>query len=354
MDQQRIGQFIKFLRKEQELTQQELADKLGVTNRAVSKWENGLSLPDYSIIGELSKLLNVSINEILSGEKLKEEERSKKFEENVMKTIRKNKNLKKSNLILSSILVIIFIAILGGYFGYKIYLLKSEPVEMLKENLNYINNLNIVNDNISNTVSGNTVYDTNYYDVNKQKNISFYIPEGYKVTKNIDEGADPGKATYIKKDSKGDIIGTIKVYGFYGDLTNIDIGSATIGYKEIARLLKKYKINNIIDFVNYFDKNRSVNVLSSIDRIKMYTLIAENGILNVIDKNVTIHTINGETFYGFYNVGDKETYVISIYVTNKTFDNFLKIYYDNYVDDDTNTKEEIEKIIQSIKFDKEA
>ena len=101
MDQQRIGQFIKFLRKENELTQQDLADKLGVTNRAVSKWENGLSLPDYSIIGELSKILKVSINEILSGEKIKEDERSKKFEENVMKTIKKNNKLKNliSNLL---------------------------------------------------------------------------------------------------------------------------------------------------------------------------------------------------------------------------------------------------------------
>ncbi len=70
MNQQRIGQFIKDLRKEKELTQQDLADMLGVTNRAVSKWENGLSLPDYSILNDLCEILDISINELLSGEKL--------------------------------------------------------------------------------------------------------------------------------------------------------------------------------------------------------------------------------------------------------------------------------------------
>ena len=69
MNQEKIGQFIKNIRKENKLTQKELADKLGVTYQAVSKWENGKNAPDISIIKEMSKMFNVDIDEILDGEK---------------------------------------------------------------------------------------------------------------------------------------------------------------------------------------------------------------------------------------------------------------------------------------------
>jgi transcriptional regulator with XRE-family HTH domain len=69
MDQEKIGKFIKKLREENNLTQKELADKLGVTYQAVSKWENGKNVPDISIIKEMSKMFNVDIDEILDGEK---------------------------------------------------------------------------------------------------------------------------------------------------------------------------------------------------------------------------------------------------------------------------------------------
>ena len=69
MNQEKIGQFIKNIRKENKLTQKELADKLGVTYQAVSKWENGKNVPDISIIKEMSKMFNVDIDEILDGEK---------------------------------------------------------------------------------------------------------------------------------------------------------------------------------------------------------------------------------------------------------------------------------------------
>lgn len=69
MNQEKIGQFIKKIREDNKLTQKELADKLGVTFQAVSKWENGKNIPDISILKEMSKMFNVDINEILDGEK---------------------------------------------------------------------------------------------------------------------------------------------------------------------------------------------------------------------------------------------------------------------------------------------
>ena len=69
MDQDKIGLFIKNIRLENHLTQKELADKLGVTYQAVSKWENGKNIPDISILKQISKDFNVNIDEILNGEK---------------------------------------------------------------------------------------------------------------------------------------------------------------------------------------------------------------------------------------------------------------------------------------------
>lgn len=70
MDQEKIGKFIAFCRKENGYTQAALAEKLGITDRAVSKWENGKSMPDASIMLELCKLLNINVNELLSGERI--------------------------------------------------------------------------------------------------------------------------------------------------------------------------------------------------------------------------------------------------------------------------------------------
>lgn len=77
MDQEKIGQFIKSLRKENNLTQKELADKYGVTYQAVSKWENGKNIPDIAILKEMSKDFNINIDELLEGSKVKK--RKKKY-----------------------------------------------------------------------------------------------------------------------------------------------------------------------------------------------------------------------------------------------------------------------------------
>ena len=85
MDQEKIGKFIASCRKEKNLTQEELAEKLNITKNAVSKWERGLSLMDMSLLKPLSEILDVSINEILAGEKIDLENLEKKSEENIIK-----------------------------------------------------------------------------------------------------------------------------------------------------------------------------------------------------------------------------------------------------------------------------
>ena len=87
MDQEKIGKFISKLRKEKNMTQQELADKLGVTDRAISHWENGRRLPDYSLLKDLCDVLSISINELFSGEKISNEDYKKKADENLMNAL---------------------------------------------------------------------------------------------------------------------------------------------------------------------------------------------------------------------------------------------------------------------------
>ncbi len=69
MNQQKIGQFLKELRNEKKITQAELAEMLGVTNRSISRWENGVTMPDFDLLIKLAKNYDVDIMEILNGER---------------------------------------------------------------------------------------------------------------------------------------------------------------------------------------------------------------------------------------------------------------------------------------------
>lgn len=84
MNQDKIGKFIAECRKEVGLSQAALGEKLGITDRAVSKWETGKSMPDVSIMLELCELLNINVNELLTGERLSMENYKQKAEENLL------------------------------------------------------------------------------------------------------------------------------------------------------------------------------------------------------------------------------------------------------------------------------
>ena len=92
MDTIKTGQFIKDLRTKKGLTQQELADKLNCTNKAVSRWETGSGSPDINFLAPLADILGVTVNELLAGEKIKADEVLQKSDEVIIDTM---KNLKK-------------------------------------------------------------------------------------------------------------------------------------------------------------------------------------------------------------------------------------------------------------------
>lgn len=112
MEQQRIGRFLQTLRKEKNMTQKELAEKLGVTDRAISKWENGRGMPDVSLMKPLCDLLGITVNELLSGERIREEEFQEKSEFTFLSTIGyTDKKIKEKNLFLRIVAIIAAVAV---------------------------------------------------------------------------------------------------------------------------------------------------------------------------------------------------------------------------------------------------
>lgn len=101
MNQEKIGKFILKCRKEKKLTQVELAEKLGVTDKSISNWENGRNMPDLSLFKPLCEILDISINDLISGEKLSKDKYQEKLEENIISTIdyTNKKILIKNNII---------------------------------------------------------------------------------------------------------------------------------------------------------------------------------------------------------------------------------------------------------------
>ncbi len=126
MDMQKIGTFLAELRKEKNLTQEELGEQIGVTNKTVSRWENGNYLPPVEMVQILSDLFDVSINELLSGERLDEKHYKENAEEYIVTDLMKKRNEAKKRLAISCIVAAI--TILAGLSIILLSALLSAPI----------------------------------------------------------------------------------------------------------------------------------------------------------------------------------------------------------------------------------
>lgn len=111
MNQEKIGKFISECRRERKMTQQDLAEKLGVSDRTIGNWENGRNMPDLSLFKPLCDELGISINDLMSGEKVKEKDYKNKLEENIINTIDYS-NSKVENNRNKSFIILIIVSIL--------------------------------------------------------------------------------------------------------------------------------------------------------------------------------------------------------------------------------------------------
>lgn len=119
MDQIKIGKFIAERRKEKGLTQMQLAQELGITDRAVSKWENGRALPDASLMLQLCQILGISVTELLSGEVIAMENSNQELEKQLLEMVREREQRDKQLLRIEWVLgilsfIILFVPIMIG------------------------------------------------------------------------------------------------------------------------------------------------------------------------------------------------------------------------------------------------
>lgn len=116
MNQVKIGKFIAECRKKNNLTQMQLAEKLNITDRAISKWENGKAMPDSSIMLELCAELKISVNELLSGEVLEMNSYNEKMEQNLIDMVRQkeasDKRLLKMEIVIGVLISIVFFTLI--------------------------------------------------------------------------------------------------------------------------------------------------------------------------------------------------------------------------------------------------
>ena len=131
MDQIKIGKFIAERRRQKDLTQVQLADKLGITDKAVSKWERGIAMPDTSIMLELCDILGISVNELLCGEKINMENENKKNEQILLDMAKeleqKNKTVWTS---MWAIMIVSMTALLAGIF-ITAFLVPEGPMQLV-------------------------------------------------------------------------------------------------------------------------------------------------------------------------------------------------------------------------------
>ena len=116
MNQTKIGKFIADCRKQKNLTQMQLAEKLNITDKAISKWERGLSLPDSSIMLELCDILGITVNDLLSGEVITMDNYNKELEKNLLEVIKQkeqaDKRLLSLEIFIGYLVSTIFIALM--------------------------------------------------------------------------------------------------------------------------------------------------------------------------------------------------------------------------------------------------
>lgn len=168
MNLKKVGQYIAYKRKEKGLTQLQVAEKLGMSDKSVSKWERGVCLPDVSIYPELCEILGISINEFLAGEDIAQDNIAQKSEENILgviiDSIQKQKRLKRiiAAIIVGALLVVIAFLIINIIPHNYIKPVDDNSIEMETAKKLY---------------GDDSAYIYDFYTTDKYKSLNFYVEE---------------------------------------------------------------------------------------------------------------------------------------------------------------------------------
>ena len=270
MNQQKIGKFIQERRKEKELTQVELAERLGVSNRTISKWENGNSLPDYSMFNDLCKELDVSINELLSGEKLTEDNYQEKLEKNFMDTIDYNNKMRNKKI---KKIVFIIIGLLVIWLLYKSFILFYFSTRYVSQDVDKLfpYNKEIYNLKIKNNGKANKVFGPDYAKIN------FYVPARFElITDKAESGLVMDDCDFYAKDLKDKkfdsaILMCERNFDNIYNLSYFGIDIDEFPYLNSSKIVNKYDIDNTLELIKYYEKHykNKLTIFNSDDEIKM-------------------------------------------------------------------------------------
>lgn len=268
MDNLKFGRFIKELRKEKNITQKELAEKIGLTDKAISKWERGLSFPDITILSSLAEVFDVDVSEILNGERGKEkvskEDIEKKIEEEVQKvTLKKEKRERRIKIfkrtvgIISCILFVFSFILQLGY----LFVLKPRDYEYVSDILFYIVNeiiiitlglifLTLVN------IKKNFIKNINTYvflAILTIINLAFMINNGFENKWIVEFSKDFSNELVLKRNNKaGEIT-------YYKNTKVLFAKDKEIFTNEVEGPIKTQWLTNDICSITYKDKNGMLN-----------------------------------------------------------------------------------------------
>ena len=196
MNQEKNGKFIAKLRKEKGMTQEQLAEKMGVSINAVSKWERGLSFPDVSLYKRLCSELNISIEELINGEKDSSETAKEKA---IITTIKETEKIKKNYKKILILFLILFIIVIYYSKKLKINLINDSDF-LYDEVINFIKDKEFKDNPDSKYKDFNVFYSYNGFGIEKKKNYKYVYMWVYKQSYYI-ENEEYGGALAISSSS---------------------------------------------------------------------------------------------------------------------------------------------------------
>lgn len=221
MDQEKIGKFIAECRKERNITQVQLAEKLNLTDKAISKWETGKGMPDSSVMIELCNELNINVNELLSGERLSDEDYQDKASENIVSISRESeKNKRIKNRIVILLFTILFILVIGAI---AIIIYKNTEISVTYDER--IMNAKITDNNIEISCKGLSLIHFYHKEINTDTETLIFITgkmllenkihshfETWDSMAQLINGNEPRFASIVSLDRKSEYKDKIKVY----------------------------------------------------------------------------------------------------------------------------------------------
>ena len=347
MNQEKIGKFIAELRKEKNMTQEQLANKLGITDRAISKWENGRCLMDISFLEPLSKILDVSVVEILNGEKLMNENICKQADKITLNTLNYAKNKIKHNKIKNIIvcLVVLIILFLLSFVIYKGILLSVYNVEPIENYETFVKKLEI-KDEIK--IYKKTINDQDYlseFDIKIRNDFKGYTREvdGDTVKYNLYDGDTFKSAVWLGKSNQYIDMFTSDSMSLYIDGGNSLPYSGEFTDADRKYFLLKNDINNDLDFLEYIRNNYYIksNVFTSKRAIKENYAI--NLFVSVTLPNIqSITLITGDYTGYIFNINED---IREVHILRNDISYFLTFNGDN-----VNSDEYIQDILSSLEI----